>query len=106
MRIGGTMFSGKTNTLAKLWREKGSIQFGSLKSETPVKGRAPESDGFVYLTSPVAGWTKKIWLKNYQEDVVTPPPPPPPPSDPITIDSVTINYTENGVKKSETITNG
>lgn len=78
VKQGDTMYSGRTNQVAKVWDRVNGSQIDDIPSGTTVIGYGPVGD-FVQLTSPVAGYTKKIWLSNYAEIVVEPPPPPPPP---------------------------
>jgi GH25 family lysozyme M1 (1,4-beta-N-acetylmuramidase) len=73
---GENMYSGRTATVAKIWNAIGGGQVNELRAGVSVTGDAPRSDGYVYLRTPTAGWTKKIWLSPYQEVTVTPPPPP------------------------------
>lgn len=78
------MFQGivKQGQVAKIWDAIGGRQVGEIRAGRTVQGTAPRPDGYVYLSSPVAGYTKMIWLSGYVEVVVTPPPPPPPPPPP------------------------
>lgn len=79
------MYQGKTSVVAKLWKSPGVDQIATIPAGTSVTGDAPRADGYVYLRSPRAGWTKKIWLLNYVLIVVPPPPPPAPDKTPFTL---------------------
>jgi hypothetical protein len=92
-----TMYIGTTNQAAKVWDSIGGTQIDTIPNGITVEGNAP-SGGYAYITSPARGYTKTIWLNNYALVVV----PPPPPTG-ITVTSVTVYYTENGVPKSETL---
>lgn len=93
---GDIMYSGKTSAIAKIWNAIGGTQIKELPASTPVTGDAP-LNGYAYLRTPVAGYTKTIWLTGYAP-IVTPPPPPPPtpePTDTITVD-IDVTATVNG----------
>jgi GH25 family lysozyme M1 (1,4-beta-N-acetylmuramidase) len=80
--IGGEVadYIGVVNTDAKVWNDR-FVQIDSLPARTAIRGSGYSNDGIYFrLTSPVAGWTKKIWVT--VEPVVTPPPPPPPDDEP------------------------
>lgn len=74
---GGTMYRGKTNQSAKIWNSIGGTQIDTVPSGATVEGDAP-SGGYAFLASPARGYTKTIWLSNY--DLVTTPPPVDPPT--------------------------
>jgi hypothetical protein len=93
------MYRGKTNRIAKVWRVPFTDQFDEIQSGVSVEGNAPAPDGSVLLTSPVNGYTKKIFLSDYKEVIVSSPPPP----TGVKVTSVTVHYTEDGVEKTETI---
>jgi len=79
---GGSMHRGTTNQVAKVWDFIGGTNIDDIPAGTTVEGNAP-SGGYAYITSPAQyrGYTKTIWLSNYNL-VTTPPPPPPPPVEP------------------------
>lgn len=89
------MWKGRTNTAAKLWREPGVGQIDTIPSGTDVTGDAPLGE-YVYLRTPKAGYTKKLWLSNYALVPVEPPPPPPPPEEPTITIKHTIRIYSNG----------
>jgi GH25 family lysozyme M1 (1,4-beta-N-acetylmuramidase) len=76
-----TMWKGRTNTTAKVWSEPGVGQIAQLSTGTDVTGDAPLGE-YVYLRTPRAGYTKKIWLSNYALVPVVEPPPVEPPTEP------------------------
>lgn len=73
------MHRGTTKEPAKVWEGVGVRQIDTLPAGTTVTGDAPRSDGYVLLRTPRVGYTKLIWLQNYNLVTVEPPPPPPPP---------------------------
>lgn len=75
------MYRGTTNSLAKIWNSVGGQQITSVPSGTTVTGDAPGANGYTYLRTPQAGFTKTMWLSNYNVVTAPPPPPPPPPPD-------------------------
>ena len=73
---GGGMYQGKTNTDAKIWNSIGGTQIGTVKAGETVTGSAPLQSGYVFLNTPVRGYTKTAWLTDYKELVIPPPAPP------------------------------
>jgi hypothetical protein len=103
---GGEMFRGTINTIAKLWREPGIGQIDTIPVNTVVTGDAPLGE-YVYLRSPQAGYTKKIWLTGYTL-VTTPPPPveePPtePPTTPVPVSGTFTLDMSDGTKQTYNI---
>src|SRR3990172_6496967 len=96
------MWQGRTRELAKIWDAVGGRQISSIPADTNVTGDAPLSNGYVYLRTPQAGYTKTQWLTGYALVVVTPPPPPPPP--PPTV--VTLRYTIEIFSDGSIVING
>jgi GH25 family lysozyme M1 (1,4-beta-N-acetylmuramidase) len=87
---GGTMWKGRTATIAKLWNQPNGQQIDQLPAGVDVTGDAPVGE-YVYLRTPKAGYTKKIWLTGYA--LVTTEPPPPPDPDPDPEPTITLKHT-------------
>lgn len=73
-------FSAKCNADAKVWKDVGLIQVGSVQSGATVRGdseKVVSGVAYIHILSPL-GWTKKQWFTVTYD--TTPPPPPPPPT--------------------------
>jgi hypothetical protein len=92
-------YTGRCTTTAKVWRTIGGERvYPDVTIGNPIRADAKQGE-YLHLTAPVSGWSKAIWFQ-YLE-VVIPPPVEPPPAG-IVIESVTVNYTEGGVRKTWT----
>lgn len=84
-------FVGKAVQDAKVWREIGGTQIGTIRSGTSFRADAEQVvSGVKYLriTVPYIGWSKAQWFL-YSVEAPLPPPPPPPEPDP----TITLTHT-------------
>lgn len=90
-----TQYVGKTIALAKVWADINGRQIDEFKPGVQVKGFKIEN-GYFWLTSPIAGFTKTQWLDVMPVEI-TPPPPLPPPSDECPFDIVTVEMKDGTI---------
>lgn len=92
------LLTGKCTTQAKVWKDVGLLQVGTVQAGQQVAGDAEKivsGEKYIRLTSPVFGWSKARWFS--YSIVTTPPPEESPPTGPTRTHTVEV-YSDGSLK--------